>query len=73
MTIDHEVGRDPIFTDDQLRLVVKSLSITYDALSSKLNRAQGRIYDETVKEFELCSEALTEARESQSKRLRPVS
>ena len=36
-----EVGRDPIFTDSQLRLVVKSLSITYDALSSKLNRANG--------------------------------
>ena len=69
---DQEVGRDPIFTDDQLRLVVKSLSITYDALSSKLNRATGRIYDETVREFELCSEALDLARDSQHLRLRPV-
>jgi hypothetical protein len=66
-------GRDPIFNDDQLRLVVKSLSITYDALSAKLNRAQGRIYEETVREFELCSEALDQARHAQATRLRPVS
>ena len=72
MSEQPEVGRDPIFNDSQLRLVVKSLSITYDALSSKLNRATGRIYDETLTEFELCSEALSLARNAQSTRLRPV-
>ena len=58
-----------MFSDKQLRLVVKSLSITYDALSSKLNRAQGRIYEETLDEFETCSDALTIARTSQEIRL----
>jgi hypothetical protein len=70
MSNDEEGSRDPIFDDRQLRLVVKSLSITYDALSTKLNRAQGRIYEETLTEFETCSDALTIARTAQSARLR---
>lgn len=60
---------DPVFTDSQLRLVVKSLSITYDALSAKLNRAEGRIYEETMAEFELCTKALDLARTAQNNRL----
>lgn len=72
MSEQAEGSRDPIFTDRQLRMVVKSLSITYDALSTKLNRAQGRIYEETVTDFEDCSEALTIARTAQTNRLRPA-
>ena len=56
--------------DDELRLVVKSLSITYDALSSKLERLKGgRLRQEALDEFAVCDRALTRARTEQTARL----
>jgi hypothetical protein len=57
-------------TDDELRLVVKSLSITYDSLSSKLERVKGgRLREEATTEFTLCDRVLTKARQEQTARI----
>ena len=57
-------------TDDQLKLVIKSLSITYDATSKKLERLHGHHYDEALSEVEACDEVLTLAKAEQSQRWR---
>lgn len=54
--------------DAELKLVIKSLSITYDATSKKLERLRGRHYDEAVDEAEVCNRVLSKARDEQSKR-----
>ena len=59
----------PSFSDDELRLIVKSLSITHDALSNKLGRLKGRYYDEAVHEYRIVDTALTKARSAQSQRI----
>ena len=55
-------------TDDQLKLVIKSLSITYDATSKKLERLTGRHYDEALAEVEVCDQVLTIAKIEQAAR-----
>lgn len=56
--------------DDELRLVVKSLSITYDSISSKLDRlAGGRWRDEALAEFAVCDRVLSKARREQTERV----
>jgi len=59
---------DPTFSDDELRLIVKSLSITYDALTNKLGRLKGKYYEEALNEYHLVDAALAKARASQSRR-----
>ena len=59
----------PSFDDDELRLIVKSLSITHDALSNKLGRLKGRYHDEAVTEYRIVDTALTKARAAQSQRI----
>jgi hypothetical protein len=66
-------GQEPSFNDDELRLIVKSLSITHDALSNKLGRLKGRYYDEAVHEYHIVDTALTKARSAQSLRISPLS
>lgn len=56
--------------DDELKLVVKSLSITYDALSKKLERLHGRHYREALDETEVCNRVLSKARDEQQTRWR---
>ena len=58
----------PQFSDDELRLIVKSLSITYDALTNKLGRLKGKYYEEALSEYRLVDTALTKARTAQSQR-----
>jgi hypothetical protein len=56
--------------DDELRLVVKSLSITYDSISSKLDRLPGgRWRDEALAEFAVCDRVLAKARREQTERV----
>ena len=57
-------------TDEQLKLVIKSLSITYDATSKKLERLSGHHYAEALAEVELCDEVLDLAKDEQSERWR---
>jgi hypothetical protein len=61
-------ARNPTFNDDELRLIVKSLSITYDALTNKLGRLKGKYYDEALSEYHTVDGALTKARSAQSQR-----
>lgn len=56
--------------DEELKLVIKSLSITYDATSKKLERLRGRYYDEAVTEAGVCDRVLTKAKTEQSRRWR---
>ena len=56
--------------DDELKLVSKSLSITYDATSKKLERLTGRHYNEALAEVELCDRVLGKAKHEQSQRWR---
>lgn len=60
---------EPSFDDDELRLIVKSLSITHDALTNKLGRLKGKYYDDAVAEYRVLDGALTKARSAQSQRL----
>lgn len=59
---------EPAFSDDELRMIVKSLSITYDALTNKLGRLKGKYYDEALTEYRVVDQALTKARTAQSQR-----
>jgi len=54
--------------DDELKLVIKSLSITYDATSKKLERLTGRHYDEALAEVGICDRVLAKAKAEQSQR-----
>ena len=54
--------------DEELKLVIKSLSITYDATSKKLDRLKGRHYDEAVAEAGVCDRVLNRAKAEQAKR-----
>lgn len=54
--------------DEELKLTIKSLSITYDAMSKKVERLRGRHYDEALAEIDVCTRALAKAREEQSRR-----
>lgn len=56
-------------SDDELRFVVKSLSISYDSLSAKLERVKGRLRDEAMSEFAICDRTLTLHRTEQTERL----
>jgi hypothetical protein len=57
-------------TDDQLKVVIKSLSITYDATSKKMERLHGHHYDEALGEVELCDAVLAMAKAEQAQRWR---
>ncbi len=59
--------------DEELKLIIKSLSITYDAMSKKLERLHGRYKDEALAEVDVCDRALNKARVEQSRRWRSVS
>ena len=54
--------------DAELKLNIKSLSITYDATSKKLERLRGRHYDDAVEEAEVCNRLLSKMRDEQSRR-----
>jgi hypothetical protein len=45
-------------TNDELRTTIKSLSITYDALGTKIGRLTGRHRQEAVAEVETVQSAL---------------
>ena len=57
-------------SDRELKLVIKSLSITYDSLSNKMNRLRGRHLDDAVAEAELCDSVLTKYKTEQAHRWR---
>ena len=44
------------YTDDQLKLVMKSSSLTYDATSKRLDRLTGRHYDDALVELDICEQ-----------------
>ena len=50
------------YSDDELKFVVKSLSISYDATSKRLDRLDGRHYDDALEDLELCEQALTKSK-----------
>lgn len=56
--------------DDELKLNIKSLSITYDATSKKLERLTGRHHEEALAEAQLCDRVLAKAKAEQSRRWR---
>jgi hypothetical protein len=56
--------------DDELKLVIKSLSITYDALSKKMDRLHGRHHDDAVVEIEVCDRTLAKFKVEQAHRWR---
>lgn len=56
--------------DEELKLNIKSLSITYDATSKKLDRLSGRHREEALHEVEVCNRALSKMRDEQSRRWR---
>jgi hypothetical protein len=56
--------------DDQLKAVVKSLSITYDSLGKKLQRLTGRHRSDAVDELELVDRTLTAFKHEQAQRWR---
>lgn len=55
-------------TDRELKLVIKSLSITYDSLSNKMHRLRGKHLDDAVAEAELCDSVLTRFKAEQASR-----
>ncbi|HEX5015972.1 MAG TPA: hypothetical protein VFX15_00125 [Actinomycetes bacterium] len=55
-------------TDRELKLVIKSLSITYDSLSNKMSRLKGRHLIDAVAEAELCDELLAKYKAEQASR-----
>lgn len=57
-------------TDGELKLVIKSLSITYDSLSKKMDRLRGRHLDDAVVEAELCNSLLDRYKSEQAQRWR---
>jgi hypothetical protein len=64
---------DVALTDDELKAVIKSLSITYDSLSKKADRLRGRHHDEVVTEIEVCDRTLAKFKAEQAQRWRIVS
>lgn len=56
--------------DEELKLVIKSLSITYDALSKKMDRLRGRHHDDAVAEIEACDRTLNKFKAEQAHRWR---
>ena len=50
------------FEDDELKIIIKSLSLTYDASSKRLDRLDGRHYADTLAEVEACDRALTKVK-----------
>jgi hypothetical protein len=56
-------------TDDELRLLVKSLSITSDSLSAKLDRLKGQRRNDAKAEYALCDRVLTKAKQEQTARI----
>ena len=56
--------------DDELKVVIKSLSITYDALSKKMDRLRGRHHDDAVAEIEVCDRTLAKFKVEQAHRWR---
>jgi hypothetical protein len=59
-----------VLDDDQLKAVVKSLSITYDSLGKKLQRLTGRHRSDAVDELELVDRTLTAFKHEQAQRWR---
>jgi hypothetical protein len=55
-------------TDRELKLVIKSLSITYDSLSNKMIRLRGRHLDDAVADAETCDAVLTKFKTEQAQR-----
>ena len=61
----------PLELDDaELAIITKSLSITYDATSKRIDRLEGRHRTEALNELELCDQALTKAKAEQMRRRR---
>ena len=56
--------------DDELKVVIKSLSITYDSLSKKMTRLRGRHRDDAVAEIETCDRTLAKFKVEQAHRWR---
>lgn len=57
-------------TDRELKLAIKSLSITYDSLSNKMTRLRGRHLDDAVAEAALCDSLLAKYKAEQASRWR---
>jgi hypothetical protein len=57
-------------SDRELKLVIKSLSITYDSLSNKMARLRGKHLDDAVSEAELCDTVLNKYKAEQAHRWR---
>jgi len=55
-------------TDDELKLVIKSLSLTYDATSKRVDRLSGRHRAEALAEVMICDNALTKAKAEMNQR-----
>jgi hypothetical protein len=55
--------------DDELREVVKSLSITYDVIAGKFGRLNGRQLRAAQEAHAVCDSALTKCREELSARI----
>ena len=57
-------------TDNELQLINKSLSITYDAYTKRLDRLTGNRYQETVDDIDLCNQTLDKIKTEQQRRRR---
>lgn len=56
--------------DDQLRVTITSLSITYDAISKKVTRLSGRRRNDAVNELELVERTMSQFKHEQTERWR---
>jgi len=56
-------------TDDELNLVVTSLSITSDSLTGQLKRLKGQRYAEVKAKYALCDRVLAKAKAEQTARI----
>ena len=56
------------FDDTELKLVIKSLSLTYDATSKRLDRLTGKLHSDALEEALVCDNALTKAKAEMQRR-----
>ena len=58
------------FDDPELAFVIKSLSISYDATSRRIDRLTGRHRSEALDEIDVCNTAMNKAKAEQARRRR---
>jgi hypothetical protein len=56
-------------TDHELKVVIKSLSMTYDALTNRIDRLRGQKQADARAEFAVVDRVLTRAKEQQTARI----